>query len=346
MIGVGIVGATGYTGIELVRLLSRHPEADLVAAASRNYASKMLEEVYPQVSGRMGELVLAGDPAVVVDAAACVFLALPQGEAAPWVAAARRQGKKVIDLSADFRLQNGEVYRQWYRLEPPPADLLAAAVYGLPELHGPVIRESWLVANPGCYPTSAILALAPALSAKIIDPQSIIIDAKSGVTGAGRGLALGSLYPEINEGVHPYQVAAHRHTPEIEQEVGRLAGEQITVSFTPHLIPMSRGILSTVYARLAPGWDTGRVRQVYQEYYAGQPFVRLLPAGTWPHTKWVYGSNGCLLNLAVDSRTGRLVVAAAIDNLVKGASGQAVQNFNIMQGLPPATGLEGSGIFP
>lgn len=345
MVRASIIGATGYTGVELVRLLARHPQVELVALTSQSYAGRSLGEVYPHLTAALEDVILSADMEAAVAAADYVFLAMPHGQAAAPAALALAAGKRVIDLSADFRLP-AETYATWYGREAPALELLGQAVYGLTELYGPEVAGARLVANPGCYPTSALLALAPAIRAGLVDTGSMIIDAKSGVSGSGRQPALGSLFCEADEGLHPYGVATHRHTPEIEEQLSRLAGTGVVVSFTPHLVPMTRGILATIYTQLNPGVGEDDVRQAYTGFYRDKPFVRLLPAGTWPHTKWVYGSNYCLLGLTVDQRTNRLVLAAAIDNLVKGASGQAVQNFNLMAGFPETTGLEGLGIFP
>ncbi len=336
MIKVGIVGATGYTGVELARLLSGHPEAEIKVLSSRSYVGKRYAEVYPH-SLPVGGLELVDDNPENFSGVDQVILALPHGLAGALAGKLMQMGKRVIDLGADFRLTEPAVYEEWYQLPAP--ENLDRAVYGLPELKRELIMSANLIANPGCYPTASILGLAPALKAGMIETGSIIIDAKSGVSGGGRGLSLGFHFTEVNENFKAYNVGKHRHTPEIEQELSRLAGEEITVSFTPHLVPMSRGILATIYGRLQPGWDEGKVRQAYEEFYAGEQFVTLLPAGVLPQTKWVYGSNHCMVSLVVDGRTGRLVVLSVIDNLVKGAAGQAVQNMNLLWGLPEGMGL-------
>jgi len=342
---VAVAGATGYTGIELVRLLAQHPFVSLEILASQSYAGQPLHRVYPHLLPYVGQ-TLSPQEIEQLLAAEVIFLALPHGHAAPVVEAALAAGRRVVDLGADFRLADPDSYRRWYGLEPPAAALVQQAVYGLPELYREKIRGAAVVANPGCYPTATLLALAPALRLGLVEADDIIIDAKSGVTGAGRSLNLATLYGEVNEGLHPYNVAGHRHTPEIEQELSKLCGRPVRVTFTPHLAPMSRGILSTVYARLAPGVTVEAIRRAYEEAYRGEPFVHVLPPGTWPHTKWVYGSNHCLLSLAVDERTGRLVIASAIDNLVKGASGQAVQNLNLMYGWEETTALGAAPLYP
>lgn len=343
---VGIIGATGYTGSELVRILYRHPEVELVALTTRSYIGMPMHKVYPHLNKYSRLTCEELDLAKIFDISDVVFVALPHGHAMPVAIEAARRGKKMIDLGADFRFSDFQVYEEWYKVEHGAKDLLADAVYALPEVNRDKIRGAWLVANPGCYPTSAILALAPLLQQKLIDTGSIVIDSKSGVSGAGRGLSLGSHFCEVNENFKAYNVAAHRHTPEIEQALSRIAGEQITVTFTPHLLPITRGILSTVYAKLSSGADAGQIRQLYRDYYENEFFVRVLPDGTLPQTKWVAGTNHCDIGVTVDRRTGRVIVISAIDNVVKGASGQAVQNMNIICNLPEDTALNGPGLYP
>ncbi len=343
---VGIIGATGYTGSELVRILYRHPEVELVALTTRSYIGMPMHKVYPHLNKYSRLTCEELDLAKIFDISDVVFVALPHGHAMPVAIEAARRGKKMIDLGADFRFADFQVYEKWYKVEHGAKDLLADAVYGLPEVNRDKIKGAWLVANPGCYPTSAILALAPLLQQKLIDTGSIVIDSKSGVSGAGRGLSLGSHFCEVNENFKAYNVAAHRHTPEIEQMLSRIAGEQITVTFTPHLLPITRGILSTVYAKLSSDTDAGQIRQLYRDYYENEFFVRVLPDGTLPQTKWVAGTNHCDIGVTVDQRTGRVIVISAIDNVVKGASGQAVQNMNIICNLPEDTALNGPGLYP
>jgi N-acetyl-gamma-glutamyl-phosphate reductase len=343
---VGIIGATGYTGSELVRILYRHPEVELVALTTRSYIGMPMHKVYPHLNKYSRLTCEELDLAKIFDISDVVFVALPHGHAMPVAIEAARRGKKMIDLGADFRFADFQVYEKWYKVEHGAKDLLADAVYGLPEVNRDKIKGAWLVANPGCYPTSAILALAPLLQQKLIDTGSIVIDSKSGVSGAGRGLSLGSHFCEVNENFKAYNVAAHRHTPEIEQMLSRIAGEPITVTFTPHLLPITRGILSTVYAKLSSDTDAGQIRQLYRDYYENEFFVRVLPDGTLPQTKWVAGTNHCDIGVTVDQRTGRVIVISAIDNVVKGASGQAVQNMNIICNLPEDTALNGPGLYP
>lgn len=346
MVKAGIIGATGYTGAELVRILSRHPEVELVALTSRHYAGEEMASVYPALTGYTSLPCEALTPEEVLERAEVVFIALPHGHAVMVAARALGKGVRVIDLGADLRFREAKTYEKWYKIPHGNPELAAHAVYGLPEIHRKAIRQARVVANPGCYPTSVILGLAPLLKAGYIDPATIIIDAKSGVSGAGREAKVTSLFVECHENINPYGVAGHRHTPEIEQELSALAGTEVKVSFTPHLLPISRGILSTMYATLARPATEAELRQVYQDFYAGEPFIHLLPPGRWPHTRWVYGSNNCHINLTVDGRTGRVVVASAIDNLTKGASGQAVQNFNLMCGFPETMALAAPGICP
>lgn len=345
MIRVGIVGASGYTGAELVRILVNHPEVEITFATSRQYAGKPLAQVFPHLAGRTE--VVCRDMAVEECAAMAdvVFTAVPHQTAMALVPKLLAAGRKVVDLSADFRIHDAAVYEAWYQPHTAP-ELLATAVYGLPELHRAAIKTTSLVANPGCYPTSVILGLAPLLSTGLIDPDTLVVDSKSGTSGAGRGAAVGTLYCEVTDGFRAYKVAEHRHTPEIEQELGKLAGKPVVISFTPHLVPMSRGILSTIYAKAVKALSQAELDALYQEHYRNEPFVRLLPPGALPATQYVRGSNFCDLAARFDKRTGRVIVLAAIDNLVKGAAGQAVQNMNLICGLPEGQGLEVVPFFP
>jgi N-acetyl-gamma-glutamyl-phosphate reductase len=345
-IKVGIIGATGYAGAELVRILSAHPQVELVALVTQSYGGKAFCEVYPHLYKYVMLECRELDLPALADKADVVFAALPHGHAVPVAGEVLGRGKKFIDLGADFRFGRRDVYEQWYKVEHSGEKLLEQAVYGLPEIHRDKIRSASLVGNPGCYPTSVILGLAPLLRNGLIDPGSIIIDSKSGVSGAGRGLSLGTHFSEVNENFRAYNVGVHRHTPEIEQELSKLAGEDVVVSFTPHLTPMNRGILSTMYAGLKQEMTLEQVRSVYEEFYRSEFFVRLLPPGILPQTKAVTGSNHCDIVPVVDPRTGRVVVISAIDNLIKGAAGQAVQNMNLMFGLPETTGLDRPGLYP
>ncbi len=337
MIRAAILGGSGYTGVELLRILARHPEIEVRRVTSRQYAGRPVAAVFPSLASvcplafcepRLEELVAGID---------LVFAAVPHQAAMSVVPDLLAAGCRVVDLSADFRLRDALVYEAWYQEHTAP-ELLAEAVYGLPEIHRQAIASARLVANPGCYPTSAILGLAPLLRHRCLDPATIVVDSKSGVSGAGRAAQVATLYCEVADGFKAYKVGCHRHTPEIEQEFGGLWGEAVTVSFTPHLVPMSRGILTTIYARLdnPPADLTG----LYREFYRNERFVRICEPGVFPATQHVRGSNFCDIGVHADPRTGRVVVVAAIDNLVKGAAGQAVQNANILFGLAEETGLD------
>jgi len=345
MIKVGIIGASGYTGEELARILALHPEVELTVATSRQYAGKKLSDIFPNLR-KIVDLTVED---VVIDElvkrADLFFTAVPHQTAMGLVPQLLKKDCKVVDLSADFRIHDAAVYEKWYQLHSAP-DYLPQAVYGLPELHRELIRKTKLVANPGCYPTSIILATAPLLKGGLIDPETIIADSKSGASGAGRGAAVGSLFCEVTEGFKAYKVAEHRHTPEIEQEITKLAGRPVVISFTPHLLPMSRGILSTIYAKLSPGITAQQIRDAYEKSYAQERFVRLCEEGELPATQFVRGSNFCDIGWKLDHRTGRIVLVSAIDNLVKGAAGQAVQNMNLLCGLPEEMGLATVPLFP
>ena len=346
MLRVGIVGASGYTGVELARLLAGHPEVEITVATSRQYAGKPLAEVFPNLRKRVEVVCENLGAAELIDRADFFFTAVPHKTAMAIVPELLAAGRKVVDLSADYRLHDVGVYQAWYAEHTSP-ELLAEAAYGLPELYRERIRTARLTANPGCYPTSVILALTPLLRRGLIDPATLIIDSKSGTSGAGRAASVATLFCEVTDGFRPYKVGgSHRHIPEIEQELSAAAGRPVTVSFTPHLLPISRGILSTIYASLTPEGRAADLQALFESTYADEPFVRVLPAGTPPATQHVRGSNCCDLGLQRDERTGRLIVMSAIDNIVKGASGQAVQNMNLMLGFPETTGLMGAPLFP
>lgn len=346
MLKIAIVGASGYTGLELIRILHCHPGVAVTCLTSEQSAGKRISEVFPTLRGRCDIVLENLEPVRVAEKADIIFTALPHKAAMEVVPTFLKLGKKVIDLSADYRLSDPAVYGEWYEPHLNPENL-KKAVYGLPEIRRDRIKGAQLVANPGCYPTSIILALAPLLKNGLIDLSSIIADSASGVTGAGRSAKVDSLYCEVNEGYKAYGVGgAHRHTPEIEQELSLLAGEQLKITFTPHLVPMDRGILSTVYATPEKTLNTATIAALYREFYDGEPFVRVLPSGSLPSTAYVRGSNCCDIAPLVDPRTGRIIVVSAIDNLVKGASGQAIQNMNLLCGFPEASGLEGLALFP
>lgn len=346
MLNVAIVGASGYTGLELIRILYCHPEAAVTCLTSEQSVGKRISDVFPALRGRCDLMLENLEPVRVAEKADVIFTALPHKAAMEVVPTFMKLGKTVIDLSADYRLADPKLYGAWYEEHLNPANL-KKAVYGLPEIRRGRIKGARLVANPGCYPTSIVLGLAPLLKKGVIDPHSIIADSVSGVSGAGRSAKVDSMYCEVNEGFRAYGVGgAHRHTPEIEQELSLLAGTELKITFTPHLAPMDRGILSTMYATSAKEVTTEKLVTLYQGFYAGEPFVRVLPQGSLPSTAFVRGSNFCDIAPLLDSRTGRVIVVSAIDNLVKGASGQAVQNMNIACGLPETLGLEGLAYFP
>jgi N-acetyl-gamma-glutamyl-phosphate reductase len=341
-----IVGASGYTGTELIRLLAGHPEATIMAATSETYAGQRASESYPHLVGQADVEYLTYEAAKELDADV-VFAALPHGLSMGTVAEQKTAGRKVIDLSGDFRLESAAAYEKWYGTPHTEVPLLAEAVYGLPELNKQKIAAADLVSNPGCYPTSAVLALLPALASKLVSPAGIIIDSISGVSGAGRTANAASHFCARADNVAAYKTGGtHQHLPEIERFLSQTAGSDVTVSFTPHLGPYSRGIYTTAYATLEPGVTITAIRDAYLTRYAGCPFVQVLGPAEMPQLKAVVGSNFCHLGLAVDERAGRVIVLSAIDNLVKGASGQAIQNMNLMFGLPEETGLTQVGLWP
>lgn len=338
MLRVAIAGASGYTGFELIRILCEHPQVQLTTITSRAQLGQRLDAFYPALRGHCDLVFEEPDPGLLARDADLVFTALPHQAAMDVVPALLDHGVKVVDLSADYRFRDPAVYEAWYQPHKTP-QLLADAVYGLPELYRDAIKEARLVGNPGCYPTSIILAAAPLLRKGLVQAESLIADSKSGVSGAGRGASLGVHFCEVNEGFKAYKVAEHRHTPEIEQELSALAGKPVVINFTPHLVPMSRGILSTVYAALHEGVTPRDVEAAFHELYAEAPFVRVCRQGELPSTLQVRGSNYCDLGWRVDPRTRRVIVVSVIDNLTRGASGQAVCNMNLMTGMHEKTGL-------
>ncbi len=341
---IGVIGASGYTGADLIRLAACHPGMEIAVLAANTHAGKPLGEVFPHLG-------LIDAPALVkaedADWGACdaVFCGLPHGTAQD-IIAALPESVKVIDMSADFRLKDREIYAKWYGREHSAAHLLQNAVYGLTEFYGEAIARARLVACPGCYPTAALLALLPLVHAKLIDASDIVIDAKSGVSGAGRSLKQNILFSEAGEGLSPYSIASHRHAPEIEQEISAAAGETVIVNFTPHLVPMSRGELVTAYVRLAGNHTAADLAAALAGRYAAAPFIKLAPKGTLPSTQFVRGSNYCMLGVYADRIPGRAIVISAIDNLVKGSAGQAIQNFNLMSGFAETAGLGQLPLFP
>jgi len=346
MIKASIIGATGYTGQELVRILAQHSAVEIVGLGTQNYVGESFAAVYPHFRNIVNLICQDNENPRLVEQADVVFVALPHGLSVGIVEKLLKQNKKVIDLGADFRLKSPEVYKKWYKVDGPDQEQLANAVYGLPEIHREAIKKANLIANPGCYPTTAILALAPLLTDKMIETADIIIDSKSGVSGAGRSLKTGSLFAEVDSDFKAYGFPGHRHAPEIEQELSLLAGEEIEVTFTPHLVPMTRGMLSTVYTSLKKKYNNNDIIEIFQEFYRDEPFIRVLPPGTYPQTKWVSGTNFCDIGINCDQRKNKLTVISAIDNLFKGASGQAVQNMNIICGLDETAGLNKIAIYP
>ncbi len=350
MIQAGIIGASGYTGQELYRILSSHPETAIKVITSRTYAGQPLGSVYGNLYSTGTGMKNTVFSSLTIDEAAeecdVLFIALPHGLASHQITPEILEKTNIIDLGADYRLKSQSTYETWYKTEHGSPELLPEAVYGLCEWFRKELQQAKLVANPGCYTTCSILTLAPLVTAGLIDPATIIIDAKSGISGAGRAAKTGSLYAETNESVKAYGVASHRHTPEIEEQLSTLSGSDITLSFTPHLIPMNRGILITAYASPEPGTTEKEIADAYQRAYGEEYFIRLLPEGIFPETRWVKGSNFCDIGFLLDARTNRLIMGGAIDNLVKGAAGQAVQNMNIMFGLREQAGIDSLPIFP
>ncbi|MFZ2088205.1 MAG: N-acetyl-gamma-glutamyl-phosphate reductase [Desulfobaccales bacterium] len=342
---VAVFGASGYTGLELMRILARHPRVELAGLTSREYQGRPVAEVFPALAKVVEQSFIAPDPAAIAAAAEVVFLAVPHKTAMKLVPPLLAAGLRVVDLSADFRFRDQDVYEAWYQPHSAP-ELLKEAVYGLPELHGTKIRTARLVGNPGCYPTCVILGLAPLVKARLVFSDTLIADCKSGVSGAGRGASLTTSYCEVNDSMRAYKVAEHRHAPEMEQELSLLSGKEAKITFTPHLAPMSRGILGTLYARLVKSLTYEEVYKSYRALYRGQPFVRLQPAGTFPSTQQVRGSNFCDIGFKVDQERGMIIVVSAIDNLTRGAAGQAVANFNIMMGFPETLGLDLAPLAP
>jgi N-acetyl-gamma-glutamyl-phosphate reductase len=336
---VGIINVTGYAGVELARLLYQHPQVELASVTGRSAAGQKLGQVFPHLASM--DLTIEAELGRVELA----FSAMPHQASAEEVIPLLKQGTKVVDISADFRLKDAAQYGQWYGSAHPAPELLKQAVYGLPELYRSQVASTQLVANPGCYPTGAILALAPAVRAGLIEPD-IVIDSKSGLSGAGRSLSRRTHFSEANEDVAAYALEGHRHLPEIAQELNLLSAQKpLSITFVPHIIPMTRGILTTCYASLAAGKKGKKeLSRIYGDFYKDEPFVRVVESP--PHTKHTWGNNLCLIHPTIDTRTGRLVVISAIDNLVKGAAGQAVQNMNLMLGLPETTGLEALAIYP
>lgn len=346
MIKVGIIGATGYAGGELVRLLMGHKEAEIKWYGSRSYIDKKYYEVYQNMFQIVDETCMDDNMEALADQVDVVFTATPQGLCASLINEEILSKVKVIDLSADFRIKNVKTYEEWYKIEHKTPQFIKEAVYGLCEINREEIKKARLIANPGCYPTCSILSIYPLLKEGLIDSDTIIIDAKSGTSGAGRGAKLDNLYCEVNENIKAYGVAVHRHTPEIEEQLGYAAGKEIRLNFTPHLVPMNRGILVTAYASLLKDTTYEEVKAAYDKYYEKERFVRVLDRDVTPQTKWVEGSNYVDVNFKIDPRTNRIIMMGAMDNLVKGAAGQAVQNMNLLFGIEETEGLRQVPMFP
>lgn len=336
-IKAGIIGATGYAGEELLRLLLNHPQVEIGGISSVSFEGESISKVYPSLSG-FCDMVLS-DEDTVIQNSDVIFASLPHGLSEPKAKKCLEQGKAFIDLGADFRLYDEKDYQQWYGLTYQEKELHEQAVYCIPELHRSLAAGRKLIGNPGCYPTSIALGLAPAVKAGLIRVDNLIIDSKSGVTGAGRGLSQTTHYPDCNEAFSPYKVAAHRHTPEIEQTISGLAGEQATITFVPHLLPVNRGIVSTIYADLKQEISLEDIHRQYDSFYQNEQFVRVMPLGSFANLKNVTFSNMCDISLHLDVRTHRLIIVSAIDNMIKGAAGQAIQNMNLICGLPEDAGL-------
>ena len=355
MVKVGIIGATGYAGGELVRILSGHKDAEIKWYGSRSYIDQKYADVYKNMFQIVDAVCMDDNMEALASQVDVIFTATPQGLCASLVNEEILSKTKIIDLSADFRLKDVKVYEEWYKIEHKAPQFIDEAVYGLCEINREDVKKARLVANPGCYTTCSILTAYPLAKEGLIDMDSIIIDAKSGTSGAGRGAKVDNLFCEVNENIKAYGVATHRHTPEIEEQLGYAAGQEITVSFTPHLVPMNRGILATEYASLkkvtlpdgSVGYPTAEmVRAAYEKYYGDEMFIRLMAPGVCPETRWVEGSNFVDIGFVIDERTHRVVMMGALDNLVKGAAGQAVQNMNLLFGLDEAEGLRLAPVFP
>jgi N-acetyl-gamma-glutamyl-phosphate reductase len=346
-ISVGIVGASGYGGVQLVRLLSQHPAVNLTYLGGDSSAGKSYDEIYPHLADSVELTVEPVDLDKIAERCQVVFLSLPNGLACKMAPTLLDKGCRVLDLSADYRFDNLETYQSWYGVERDDQATAAEAVYGLPELFRDRIKQARLIGCPGCYPTASLLGIAPLLKQGLAQPESLIIDAKSGTSGGGRAAKTHLLLAEASNSLAAYGVARHRHTPEIEQICSHLARQDVTVQFTPHLIPMVRGILSTIYATLRdPGLVRDDLLTIYSAFYRSSPWVTVLPNGVYPQTKWAWATNRCYIGLEADHRTGRVIVMSAIDNLMKGQASQAVQCFNIMMGLEEATGLPTVTYYP
>lgn len=345
MFKVGIIG-DGYTAAELIRLAAGHDEIEIVYVSSTDNIGRKITELYPQLLPFCNLICQPTDLQLIKQKCDAVFLALPHGLSVPYVKDLVAAGIKCVDLGADFRLKDASIYEEYYKMPHEAPEMLSEAIYGIPELYREDIKNSQIVANPGCFPTGAIMPLAPLLQAGIIEADKIIIDSKTGVSGAGRGLRSSSHFCEVNEGIKAYGLGTHRHGPEIEQELSIAAGKEVDITFTPHLVPMNRGILTTSYSYLCSGVKAEQVRNVLEEKYKNEYFVQVLDEGLVPHTKWVYGNNFIYIGLYVDEKKGKLILVSALDNLNKGASGQALQNLNLIMGIEETKGLRFAGVNP
>ncbi len=346
MIKVGIIGSTGYAGNELVRILHGHKEVEIVWYGSRSYVDQKYASIYRNMFQIVDAVCMDDNMEALAEAVDVIFTATPQGFCASLLKEEILSKVKIVDLSADFRIKDVATYEKWYGIEHKSPQFIEEAVYGLCEVNREDIKGARLLANPGCYTTCSILTIYPLAKEGLIDMNSIIIDAKSGTSGAGRGAKVDNLFCEVNESIKAYGVTTHRHTPEIEEQLGYASGEEVLLNFTPHLVPMNRGILVTAYANLKPGVTEAQVRAAYDKYYAEEKFVRVLDKDVCPQTKWVEGSNYVDVNFKIDTRTNRVVMMGALDNLVKGAAGQAVQNMNLMFGFAESEGLDIVPMFP
>ena len=340
MIKVGIIGSTGYAGAEIVKLIQNHPEAEVVWFGSKSFEGEPFAKVYRNMFELVDEKCLGDNIDELADKVDVIFTATPQGLCSKIINEDVLSKTKVIDLSADFRIKDVDVYEKWYGIKHESPEFIDEAVYGLCEINRDKTKDARLVANPGCYTTCSILSIYPLVKEGLIDPKSIIVDAKSGTTGAGRGAKVANLFCEVNENIKAYGVTTHRHTPEIEEQLSYAADEDVVINFTPHLVPMQRGILVTAYANLTKDVTYDEVKAVYDKYYKDEKFIRVLNKDLCPETRFVANSNYTDINFKIDERTGRIVMMGALDNLVKGAAGQAVQNMNIMFGLPEETGID------
>lgn len=342
-----IIGATGYTGGEVLRLLLNHENVEIGTLTSESYAGKKVSDIHPNLIGLVNQDFVTLDANKIIDESDIIFAALPHGASNKIISKIYSINENVhlIDLSGDFRFDDLSVYEEWYKIKHTDPELNKKAVFGLPELYKDKIKKAKLIANPGCYPTSSILGSAPLLKNKLVD-EDVIVDSKSGVSGAGKKLTDNTHFPEANDNFSAYGIATHRHSPEIQQEMEKLFGKKVNLSFTPHLLPINRGILTTIYMNFVNFMETKEILDIYREFYKDCPFVRILPEGKYPQTKAVAGSNFCDIGIKSDKRTGRVIAISAIDNLVKGASGQAVQNMNLMMGFDERAGLKVVPLYP